>query len=339
MTTNKILTKPNFFVKNKNSIKTILFSGCIIAIMLIILSNPKRYNKSVLDGISLFATCVLPGLFPFMILTRLLTSLGAITKLSKKLEKPTRALFGTSGIASYVFLMSALSGYPIGAKIISDLYSKKIISTEDAKKMSVFCTTSGPIFVIGTIGAIMFGSVQIGIVIYASHILASIMSGIILRTRAKNTNVDTLLAPPNHTDNIIGDTITDSVQSILIVGAYITIFFLLADLLLQTGLINTLVVPIDALFSMFGLKGVAKGFLCGILEVTRGAKMLSAVPNIWTISICSALVSFSGISIIMQSMNFLSKCKIKARYFVFAKCVHAILTFVICICLSKLFIS
>ena len=338
MTTNKMLTKPNFFVKNKNNISTAVFSVCIITIMLIILSDPKKYNKSVLDGISLFATCVLPGLFPFMILTKLLTSFGAITKLSKKLEKPTKALFGTSGIASYVFLMSAISGYPIGAKIISDLYAKNIITAEDAKKMSVFCTTSGPIFVIGTVGAIMFNSVKIGIIIYASHILASVMSGIILRKRAKNNISNATLPTQMHADNIISETITDSVQSILIVGAYITIFFLLADLLLQTGLINMLSIPLEALFSLVGLKGVSKGLLCGILEVTRGAKMLSAATNIWTISICSALVSFSGISIIMQSMNFLSKCKIKARYFIFVKCVHAIICFFVCFALCKIFI-
>jgi len=336
MTTNKIGAKHIFFEKSKMQIA--IYALCIFAIMLLLLSNPKKYNQSVLDGISLFATCVLPGLFPFMILTKLLTSIGAVQKMSKLLNKPTQALFGTSGIASYVFLMSAISGYPIGAKIIADLYTSQTISQHDAKKMSVFCTTSGPIFIIGTLGAIMFGSVKIGIIIYASHILSSIMCGIILRGNTKNNTQSGPIAPTQKIDNIISSTIADSVQNVLIVGAYITIFFLLADILFQTGLIAVASYPFKLLFDAIHMPNMSNGFAFGLLEVTRGVKMLSAQANIWSVCLSAFLVSISGLSIIMQSMNYLSKCKIKARYFIFSKCVHAILTFVVCFALCKLFV-
>ena len=335
MTTNKLAAKHVFF--KKNAILDILYSLCLVAIMIVLLCNPKQYNKSVLDGISLFAMCVLPGLFPFMILTRLLTGIGGVQKLSKLFEKPAGALFGTSGISSYVFLMSAISGYPIGAKIIADLYCQGAISQHDAKKMSVFCTTSGPIFVIGTVGTILFKSAKVGIIIYASHILASIMSGITLRGKHKKQSDCAPAVASAKVDNLIASTVSDSVQNILIVGAYITIFFLFADILFQTGLIKIVCYPFDMLFSCFGLQNLSTGFVFGLLEVTRGAKMLSTHANMWSVCLCAALVSFSGLSIIMQSMNYLSKCKIKARSFVFSKCVHALYTFVICFALCKLF--
>ena len=58
--------------------------------------------------------------------------------------------------------MSILSGYPIGAKIIHDLYSKDLITEEDAKRMSIFSTTSGPIFIIGAIGVGMLKNYKLG---------------------------------------------------------------------------------------------------------------------------------------------------------------------------------
>ena len=338
MTTNKLAAKGNFFDKNKETILPSIYSLAIVAIMIVILTDPKKYNASVLQGLTLFFSSVLPGLFPFMILTRLLSHTNSIQKISRLLEKPTRILFGTSGIASYVFLMSAISGYPIGAKMIADLFEQNIISEQDAKKMCTFCTTSGPVFVIGTIGAVMFKSAKIGIIIYVSHILASIMCGIILRGKATKQQQNHPAINISHVDNIISKTVEDTVQSVLVVGAYITIFFLLSDILFQTKIISVLSWPLEFVLSRIGISGISDGFVFGLLEVTRGAKILSLSTNIWSVCFCAGILSLSGFSIIMQSMSFLSKCKIKARYFVFAKCVHMILTFVVCFCLCKLFI-
>ena len=78
MTTNKIsIQNKKFYSKN---IVFDLFSVVIIAIIIVILCNPARYNSAVQEGIHLFFVCVLPGLFPFMFLTKLLTSLGMVKK-------------------------------------------------------------------------------------------------------------------------------------------------------------------------------------------------------------------------------------------------------------------
>ena len=341
MTTNKLNIKKNKFailITQRDSLMCYLLSAIVIFLIIMIISNPSKYNSSVMQGLNLFIVAVLPGLFPFMFLTKLLTSLGAVKRLSTKFSPITRFLFNTHGISSYVFIMSILSGYPIGAKLIYDLYSSNIITQEDAKKMCSFCTTSGPIFIIGSVGATMFGSATIGIVLYISHILSSIMCGIIFAGKRKKQSTilqhNTTLTLP---DNLLGNSMTNTVESILLVGAYITIFFLIADVLTDIGLLNGMSFALETLLSKANITGVANGIIGGLLEVTRGCKLLSSSSTIWNICFACAGISFSGLSIILQSMSFLSKCKIKARYFIFVKCVHAILSFFTCLLMCKIF--
>lgn len=344
MTTNKMLTisKKVDFRVNKDNLFYGGLSVAVFAIIIMLVTNPTRYSASTMQGISLFITAVLPGLFPFMFFTKLLTSFGMVKKMSQKLSPITQFLFNTNGISSYVFIMSILSGYPIGAKLIADLYTSGAITQNDAKKMSAFCTTSGPIFIIGSVGAVMFNSATIGLIIYISHILSSIMCGIILSgSRKKSSKTDS--SPPTtantvtNADNILGSTITSTVESILVVGAYISIFFLLADLLTDIGLLKGLSFIIEKILNVFGIKNLSTGIAGGLLEVTRGCKLLSSNINVWSVCFACSVISFSGLSIIMQSINFLSKCKVKLGYFCLVKLLHSVLAFVLCFALCVLF--
>ena len=341
-TKNEHLTKT---LKISDSKKDLLFEAIfsltIFFIMLIIISNPKRYTSGTIEGLRLFFTSVLPGLFPFMLLTKLLTELGFILRLSQKLNKPANFLFCTKGISFYVLIMSILSGYPIGAKIICDLHEKGIISQDDAKKMAVFCTTSGPIFVIGAIGVSMFGSATIGIIIYLAHIVSSIILGIIYGHLKKSSMQNTHNAPLLKTkkDNIFGECVLQTITSLFVVGSYITIFYLIGELLDGLGFFNmttTILEPITKLFNLDSSN--TKGMLYGFLEVTRGAKELAKTTSILSICACTGILSFSGISIIMQSMVFLKQAKIIMHNFIFAKVMHSILSIILCYILCLIFI-
>lgn len=319
-----------------------MLSVAVIALIIIILSNPSKYNASISNGLKLFIVAVLPGLFPFMFLTKLLTSLGTVKKMSVKLTPITSFLFNTNGISSYVFILSILSGYPIGAKLISDLYSAGAIDKTDAKRMTSFCTTSGPIFIIGSVGATMFGSAKIGIILYIAHILSSIICGIIFsgKRNKKDSSTAQTFNDLKMPDNLFGSTMANTVESIFLVGAYITIFFLFADILTNIGIFSYLIAPLNKLLSLLKIPPVADGIIYGLLEVTRGCSTFSQNINIWSVCFACGTISFSGISIILQSMHFLNKCKIKARYFIGVKCVHAIISFFICLlicCVTNLF--
>lgn len=338
------LIKSNYKFNKVESglILDIFLTILIFAIMTLIILSPKRYTEGTVSGLKLFFFSVLPGLFPFMLLTKILTELGLLFKFCKKLDKLSFKLFGTPGVSFYAFFMSIISGYPIGAKIISDLYEKKLISEKDAKKMCVFCTTSGPIFVIGTVGTIMFNSFKFGIILFASHILSSFLLGVIFNIFSKNKqnfnkNCKELQFFKN--ENIIGNCVSETINSLFLVGAYITIFYLLTELLENIGAIQILTNAISPILSKLNIDtSLGQGLIYGILEVTRGAKTLSAFPQKMSLILTSGIISFSGLSIIFQSMAFLKKAKIKTQTFIFVKFVHSFLSMILCYLLCLIFI-
>ena len=331
-------TLKNFHSTN---IQDCFFTIVIFLIMLIIVSNPKKFTSGTISGLNLFFYSVLPGLFPFMLLTKLLTEIGFLFKVTSKFNKQTSQIFGTSGVSLYVFLMSILSGYPIGAKIISDLFASNQITQTEARKMSVFCTTSGPIFVVGAVGTAMFGSMKIGLILYFSHIISSLLLGIVYNLLNKEKtlfkSIDLLLLNQNKT-NIISTVVSNTINSLFVVGAYITIFYLLTEILESFKVFSFLTNLTSPALQKIGIsKNSVNGFFYGLLEVTRGCKVLSENISASSVALCSGILSFSGCSIIMQSMAFLKTAKIKARNFVFSKCVHALFSMLLCFLLIIIF--
>lgn len=325
---------------NKLRLFDIFCTFFVFFVMILLLLNPKKYTGGTIGGIKLFFYSVLPGLFPFMLLTKILTELGVVVKLCTKLDKFSYKVFGTNGLGCYAFIMSILSGYPIGAKIIGDLFSKNLITESEAKNMSVFCTTSGPIFVIGAVGTIMFGSYKIGLIMYFSHIISSLFLGIIFnfftsKNKINNTKICILTA--NSSKNIINLCINDTISSLFIVCAYITIFYLLGEILTGLNVFVFLTKIISPVFKILNIdSNYLLGLFYGLLEVTRGAKTLSIFADEISIIISTGLISFSGISIIFQSMTFLKTAKIKMHKFVFSKLIHSILSMIICFFILKI---
>lgn len=334
MTKTNYLKNQKFFIFTiKHNFPNLLFSASIFFIMILIISKPALFSKSTISGLNLFFYSVLPGLFPFMFLTKMLTEIGTVFKISKRFSPLSQKIFGTPGVSLYCFFMSILSGYPIGAKIIYDLYSKNMITEEDAKRMSIFCTTSGPIFVVGAVGVGMLHSFKLGMIIYISHILSSLLCGIVYNLIFKNKTLSQtkiIFASNTQSKNIFSACLSETVNSLFLVGGYITIFYLISEVLVLLNVFDFLSIIISPIFSKFGMTPQEiKGILYGIVEVTRGTKELSNSINPNILAIC-ALISFSGISIIMQSLAFLKSAKIKTHSFVISKCVQFILSIFIC---------
>lgn len=318
MTKTKTLKNKNFLIFSiKRNFSGLVFSGIIIFLMSLIILNPEVFSKSTINGIKLFFYSVLPGLLPFMFLTKLLTELGVIFKITKRFTHVSEKLFGTPGVSIYCFLMSILSGYPIGAKIIADLYNKHLISEEDAKRMSLFCTTSGPIFVIGAVGVGMLSNFKLGVLIYISHILASLVLGIAynLIFRSKNQTQTEIVFCNKPQQNLIANVLNETINSLFMVAGFITIFYLLTEVLSILNIIDFLSKILANIFSFSHItKAEFSGILYGLAEVTHGAKDLSML----------------GTNCAQKSMSFLQQAKIKTHTFILSKCVLMMLSFCIC---------
>ena len=186
--------------------------------MVLLVLRPSYFLDSASRGLLLFATSVLPAVFPFFFCSSLLTALGGANALSRLGAKPVRALFNSPPVGAYVLTLSMLSGYPIGAATTADLYLRGAINSDDAKRICSFTSTSGPIFILGTVGSAVFGSPVCGAVILAAHYAAAVTTGIVFRGRRKPSPPRTLPPPADH-DGILAGCISSAALSMLAFGA------------------------------------------------------------------------------------------------------------------------
>ena len=135
----------------------------LFAIFLVIYSNSNLVATR--NGLKLWANNVIPSLFPFFIAVELLVHTNIVYYLSKFLDKLMKPLFNVPGIATFPFVMGLISGYPVGAKIVSDLYSNGACTKDEAERMLVFTNNSGPLFILGTVGVAFYSNSTFGIIL------------------------------------------------------------------------------------------------------------------------------------------------------------------------------
>ncbi len=282
----------------------------VIALVMIVI-RPEIYIQSTKNGLIVFTASVLPALFPFFFFSTILTKLGAPLAVAKIFGKPFGKFFNTSGLSAYVFFMSLICGYPVGAKLVSELYDSSLVDSAESKRIASFCSTSGPLFILGTLGVTVFNDKTLALVVSICHYLSAFLNGFIYR--GKQPASENVLNLPLDCDDILSKTISGSTLSMLNLCGYIVVFNIIIDLVLNSGILSCL--P----NTDFGF--TAKALICGCIEMTRGCMMLSkiTIPKFLKCGLVTFLVSISGMGILCQSMSFLSKCRIKAKTVVLQK--------------------
>ncbi len=161
---------------------TILF--LLFTLSLILFSSTNL--EAAQNGLKLWANSVLPTLFPFFVATELLCRTNFVQILGKFLNKFMKPVFNVPGESAIAIIMGIISGYPVGAKVVCNLYDNKICSKSEAERLIAFTSNSGPIFILGSVGISLLGNAQIGKILLIAHILSSLFVGIIFRFWKQN---------------------------------------------------------------------------------------------------------------------------------------------------------
>lgn len=290
----------------------ILFFFFLISLLISIIISPSKFISAGLNGISAWTLNVLPAVFPFMILSQLLLGTGIIEILCKPFSKVFNKLYKTNSYSPYVFFVSILSGYPVGSKMIADLFSQNKVSKNDAYKMSSFCSNSGPMFIVGAVGIGMLHSSTAGYIILLSHILSAILNGLLYRN-LKTKEMQKVSIYQNSTKTpTFGEIVENSCKSILIVGGIIMFFFIIIEFF-------------SVVLSF--LSPQIQSVLFGIVEITKGCQSISTTFSLKFATILSSvIITFGGISTAFQSISLLDKIKMPLSLFLlqkFTQCVFA----------------
>lgn len=306
---------------------------------------PTESISAAKNGFSIWVNTLIPSLLPFIIAANLIVSLKFMDIVGLIINPVTKKLFNVSGKSALVFAISTVSGYPIGAKLASELRQNNEISKYEAQRLVSFCSTSGPLFMVGAVSIGMFNNPAIGYLILICHYLGSLSVGLIFRNYGGDSLSYKKLSIKKEMDIIIsarskdnrgffvlfGDAVFNGVNTILSVGGFVIVFSVVFKILSIFNFIGLVASIIHIPLSLIGIsKELCYAFISGLFEITIGCSQVSSItssPEILRVSLCSFIIAFSGLSILAQCCSFLAKTDIKTNTYIFSKFLHGVFAF------------
>ena len=350
------------FLSFKRNILPIIF--VVITMCLVIFS--KSNLTAAKNGLILWATCVVPSLFPFFVITNLLSHTKVVSFTGKLLDRFMRPLFNVPGIGGFAFVMGLISGYPVGAKVVSDFRQEGLVTKDEGERMLAFTNNSGPLFIISSVGISLFGDTTTGLLLLCTHVLACITVGIMLgkfskksdeefrakiiisqrnnthfienslhnKTTNRNNSVSNFSATKSQNvtfknlGEILGNSINNSISTILMIGGFVVIFSVIISILNQTHALDFLSKFFNPILAFLGFDlNFAKPLLSGILELTNGVNLISGV-HIKAISqnviLCAFLLGFGGFSVLLQVFSIVAKTDLSMKKYFIGKFMQGI---------------
>lgn len=341
--------------KSRNKVKIWVYSlkrnglsilFCIFTICLVLFSQTNLIAAK--NGLILWATAVIPSLFPFFVATEMLSYTNVVSFLGKWLSPIMRPLFGVPGEGAFAFIMGLISGYPVGAKIVSNFMEQEICTKEEAERMLAFTNNSGPLFIIGTVGITLFGNSTIGILLFVTHILACISVGIFLNliskrkkncsynkkyelkkfSKIKNFNNEFKNLSFSSLGEVLGNSIKSATSTILMIGGFVVMFSVIISMFNQSHILDGLSNILAPFFSIIGIPvELVKPLFSGIVELTNGVNLVTGtqIENISiNIVLCSFLLGFGGFSVLLQVFSIVSKNGLSIKKYTFGKLLQGI---------------
>lgn len=304
---------------------------CVFIFSLLMYSNSNLIAAK--SGLLLWANSVLPSLLPFFIATELLGYTNIVPLCGKLLNKFMRPIFNVPGEGAFALLMGIISGYPVGAKIVANLKEQKLCTPIEAERLIAFTNNSGPLFIIGTVGVGMFYSPSIGLILFVTHILACLSVGFLFRWWGKSKeekfrtttyNIDASTLSFCNLGEVLSKSIISSINTILMIGGFVVLFSIIISMLKTSNFIYFL----SDFLGIIGLpEHLTISLVSGFIEVTNGIAFISSLSSFnihFQLVLCSFVLGFGGLSVLLQVLSITSKARISIKPYFLGKLLQAL---------------
>lgn len=307
----------------------IVFTSIII---LNILINPVLGIRSAKEGLDIWFNILLPSLLPFFILSNLVIELGLMDIMGKFLNPIISPLLNISGPGIFPLIMSVMSGYPVGAKLTSKLREENSITKLEGDRLISFASTSGPLFMLGSVLIGMLNRPELPFLILVPHYLGTFTLAIIFRFYKKDAKQigfkkDKIFKTNERSiGNAISHSVKDSMESIINIGGFVIIYLVIINILLSLNIVDSFILNIA---KSFGLNpDILKGLFAGIIEITVGCQKIAVlnIPLIEKMIIINFIIGWAGFSIHSQALSFINKTDINTKIYLLSKLFHGILS-------------
>ncbi len=294
--------------------QTALGFGAALGILVLILDGQTAVSGAT-EGIDLCIRTVIPSLFPFFLLSNILTT--ALSGTASRLLRPLSCLFGTPEGTESILVTSFLGGYPVGAQCAAKAYQSGQISKAAANRMLWFCNNAGPSFIFGIV-APQFSSPWYGWLIWGIQILSAAGVAWVL----PGTNETSLHTQGEQTISL-PDALSGAVKIMALVCGWVVIFRVILAFLER--------------WILWLLPEELQILLSGLLELTNGCCRLNQIEQEGLRLILGCLMlTWGGLCVFMQTSSALDGLSVDG--YLKGKCLQSIFSVILaCLCAKNPF--
>ncbi len=246
--------------------------------MIVLILDSRCALAGATEGITLCLQTVLPTLFPFFVLSTMLTA--AVPSPPHWLSR----LLRISPNASGPLLAGLLGGYPIGAKAVSQAYVDNQLSKEEAQRLLPVCNQCGPSFLFGTCAAVL-GDIRQCLLLWGIMIISAMITARVIYAGA-----ETIQISPVRRSITLSEAVRQAVSSMAIVCGWIILFRIFYRFMNRWMLWRF---SIDIQIA-----------IAGLLELANGcADLWQASTPSQAFLICGMVTSFGGLCVTLQTLS------------------------------------
>ena len=276
--------------------KKVFYTVFSVSQICFLLVYPQEALKAAKEGLNLWLNILLPTLLPFLILTGILIRTEMAGRLLKPAERIWNRLLGVSAAGAYAVLIGALCGYPVGAKVTSDLYENRQISRSEAQYLLTFTNHASPVFVRTYLCHICLRD-QIptyhifGILFLSDLAVLLLFRFAVYRNRIQLLAIDGKKKTPvtSSSGAFLDVSIMNGFETITRLGGYILMFSILSA----------------CISHFWNMENIIGYILSGMLELTTGLCRLqnAGITLMWKYILTLFMTAFGGLCITFQTRS------------------------------------